>query len=104
MGMIKTKNEIKLIKKSAQISNSCIKVIKESLKENITEKELRKRIGKKIRSQGASLAFQTLVASGERSAMIHPKPYAANKIISGLGYADFGASYKGYKTDVTVPS
>jgi Xaa-Pro aminopeptidase len=23
--------------------------------------------------------------------------------ISGIGYADFGASYKGYKTDITVP-
>ena len=101
--MIKSKNDIKFIKKSANISNSCINIIRDSLKENITEKELRKRVGRKIRSQGASLAFQTLVASGERSAMIHPKPYAANKVISGIGYVDFGASYKDYKTDVTVP-
>jgi len=103
MGMIKTENEIKLIKKSSQISNSCIKIIRDSLKENITEKELRRRVGRKIRSQGASLAFQTLVASGEISAMIHPKPYAANKIIKGVGYVDFGARYRGYRADVTVP-
>ena len=103
MGTIKTENEIKLIKKSAQISNSCINIIRDSLKESITEKELRKRVGRKIRSQGANLAFQTLVASGKRSAMIHPKPYAANKVIGGIGYIDFGACYKGYKTDVTVP-
>ena len=24
-------------------------------------------------------------------------------MISGIGYADFGASYRGYKTDITVP-
>jgi len=103
MGMIKTATEIKLLKKSAKISDSCIEVIKDSLKEEITEKELRRRIGRKIRSQGASLSFQTLVASGKRSAKIHPKPYATNKIIKGLGYVDFGACYKGYKTDITVP-
>jgi Xaa-Pro aminopeptidase len=103
MGMIKTPREIELLKKSAQISDSCIKVIENSLRENVTEEELRRRIGRKIRSQGASLAFQTLVACGKRSAMIHPKPHATDAAISGIGYADFGASYKGYKTDVTVP-
>jgi Xaa-Pro aminopeptidase len=103
MGMIKTPKEIRLLKKSAKISDSCIKIIRESLKEEITEIELRRRIGRNIRRHGASLAFQTLVASGKRSAMMHCKPRAANKIISGLGYADFGASYKGYKTDITVP-
>ena len=103
MGMIKTPKEIKLLKKSAKITDSCISLIKNSLKEEITEIELRRRIGRKIRIQGAGLAFQTLVASGKRSAMIHPKPHATDQIISGLGYVDFGACYKGYKTDITVP-
>jgi Xaa-Pro aminopeptidase len=103
MGMIKTPKEIRLLKKSARITDSCIKIIRDSLKEEITETELRRRIGRNIRKQGAGLAFQTLVASGKRSAMIHCKPRASNKIISGLGYVDFGASYKGYKTDITVP-
>lgn len=103
MAMIKTQREIKLLKKSAKITDSCIKIIKESLKEDITEIEMRRRIYRKIKSQGASLSFQTLVASGKRSAMIHPKPHATNKKINGIGFIDFGASYKGYKTDVTVP-
>jgi Xaa-Pro aminopeptidase len=104
MGMIKTKKEIKLIKKSAKITNSCLPLIKSLLKKDkITEKEIAKAIRKKIYSQGARLSFQTIVACGKRSAKIHPKPRATNKIISGLGYVDFGACYKGYKTDVTVP-
>jgi Xaa-Pro aminopeptidase len=64
---------------------------------------LRRRINRRIRSQHASLSFQTIVACGKRSAKIHPKPRATNKIIKGIGYVDFGACYKGYKSDVTVP-
>jgi len=104
MGIVKTKKEIELLKKSAKITNSCIPLIEKLLKkEKITEKELARRINKNIRSQGARLSFQTIVACGKRSAKIHPKQGSTNKIISGLGYIDFGASYKGYKTDTTVP-
>ncbi|MEM5766295.1 MAG: Xaa-Pro peptidase family protein [Candidatus Aenigmatarchaeota archaeon] len=104
MGIIKTKKEIKLLERSAKISNSCLPLIKTLLKkEKVTEKDIAKAIRRKIYSQGASLAFRTLVACGKRAAKIHPKPAATNKIISGLGYIDFGASFKGYKTDVTVP-
>jgi Xaa-Pro aminopeptidase len=103
MGMIKTSKEINLIKKAAEISNSCLPLIEKSLKENITEKELRRRIGRKIRSQHATLSFQTLVASGKRSSMIHAKPHATDKIIRSIGYIDFGACYRGYRSDLTVP-
>ena len=104
MGMIKTKREIELLKKSAKIANSCLPLIEELLKkENITEKEIALAIRRKIYSQGAKLAFRTIVACGKRAARIHPKPAATNKVISGLGYVDFGASYKGYKSDITVP-
>jgi Xaa-Pro aminopeptidase len=102
--MIKTKREISLLRKSAEISNSCIPIIEKSLKEkNITEREIARRIRRKIYKSGARLSFRTLVASGKRSAMIHAKPTSTDGTISGIGYVDFGASYKGYKTDVTVP-
>ncbi len=103
MNVIKKPYEIKLIEKAAKISNSCLKIIEDSLKEKITEKELRKRIERNIRKQGATLSFRTIVACGKRSSEIHPKPRATNKIIKGLGYVDFGACYKGYRADVTVP-
>jgi Xaa-Pro aminopeptidase len=103
MGMIKTQKELRLLKKSATISNSCIPLIKSSLKENISERELARRIRRRINSQGATLSFQTLVASGKRTAMIHPKPHATDQKINGIGYVDFGACYKGYHSDVTVP-
>jgi Xaa-Pro aminopeptidase len=102
--MIKTKKEISLFKKSAAISNSCIPIIEKALKEeNMTEREIARRVERNIRSQGATLSFRTLVACGDRSAMIHPVPTVTDRKISRIGYVDFGASYKGYKTDVTVP-
>lgn len=104
MGIIKTKREIELLKKSAEITNSCIPIIKESLKEDkITEKEIVKRIRKKLKSQSATFSFTPIVACGKRSVKIHAKPRSTNKIISGIGLVDFGACYKGYKTDTTVP-
>jgi Xaa-Pro aminopeptidase len=102
--MIKTKREIKLLEKSAKISNSCLPIIKQALKEDrITEKEIARKIRKKLKEQNARLAFRIIVASGKRSAKIHPKPKTTNRIIKGMGFVDFGACYKRYRTDVTVP-
>lgn len=101
--MIKTKREIELLRKSAAITDSCIPVIKDALKEKITEKELARRVRNQLKSKGASQAFMTLVASGRRSSQIHPRPYASKRRIKGIGFVDFGANYKGYRTDITVP-
>lgn len=99
---MKKKTKIQFIKISAKISNSCIPLIEKLLqKKNITEKELAKEIEREIISKGAKPAFETIVASEERAYNIHAKP--KNKIIKGLGFIDFGASYKGYKTDLTIP-
>ncbi len=101
---MKTAREIGFFRKAAAISNSCIPIIEKSLREgNVTEREIARRIQKNIHERGGGLSFRTLVASGKRSAMIHAKPAATDRIISGIGYVDFGASYRGYKTDVTVP-
>jgi len=101
--MIKTGKEISYLKKAARVSDSCIPIIKKSLREGVTEKELRRRVEKNIKNQGCRISFGTLVASGRRSTMVHAKPRATNRKIEGVGYIDFGASYKGYKSDVTVP-
>lgn len=100
--IIKTPEEIKLLKRSAKISDSCIKIIERELKRtNITEKQLARAIEKNIRNQHAKLAFPTVVVCGKRAVYIHGKP--TKKRIRGLGYADFGAKYKKYRTDITVP-
>jgi Xaa-Pro aminopeptidase len=102
MGMIKTQKEIKFLRRSAKITDSCISIIEKSLQEGITERKLKIRIENNIRRQGATLAFSTIVASGKRSALMHTFK-ETNSVIKGIGLCDFGASYKGYKTDITVP-
>lgn len=100
--IIKTPKEIRFLKKSAKISDSCINVIKRELRRpNITERQLARAIDNHIRKQGARPAFKTIVVSGRRAVYIHAKPTKAR--IRGLGYTDFGANYKGYRTDITVP-
>src|SRR4030042_3145916 len=104
MGIIKNKRELQIMKKSAEISSSCLPIIKKALKENkITEKESARRRRKNLTVQNATFSFAPIVACGKRSAKIHAKPRNTNKIIAGIGMVDFGACYKGYKTDMTVP-
>ena len=107
---VKFKEEIKLLKKSAKIADSGIKIIEETLTEvskgrKIKERELASRLEEHLKKKGAEgLAFETLVASAQRSSFPHPYPPASNQLIKkGLGYVDFGAVYKGYHSDITVP-
>jgi len=100
--MIKTPKEIALLKKSARITDSCIAVLKHELKRgNATEKQVARAIDRNIRRQHAQLAFPTILCCGRRALAIHGKP--SRKVVRGLGYADFGAKWKGYCTDITVP-
>ena len=103
MAIIKTPEEIRFLKRSCSISNSCIPLIEKSLKEGVTERELARRVRRHMLKQGARLSFQTLVGSGPRSAMVHTSPHVTDQKIGGIGYIDFGAKYKGYHSDVTVP-
>jgi Xaa-Pro aminopeptidase len=100
--MVKTPWEIKVIRKSAKITDSCVAVIEKELrKEDITEKQLTAAVDRNIKRQGADLAFPTIAVSGKRAVFIHGKPTSAR--IRGLGYVDLGAKYRGYCTDITVP-
>jgi len=100
--IIKTKAELALLKRSARITDSCIPALAAALKKDgVTEKQLAATIDRNIRKRGARLAFGTIVASGKHSNVVHAKP--TRRIVRGLGYADFGAMWKGYRTDITVP-
>jgi len=101
--MVKTRAEIACIKRACAISNSCIPIIRKAVKEGATEREIGRRVRENIYRKGGRLSFRTLVASGDRSAMIHCKPTVTDRPVDGIGYVDFGASYRGYKSDVTVP-
>ncbi len=96
--------EIELIQKAIGILANIIKKIPDLLRNGIglSEKEVCLEIEYLIKKEGAErLAFEIIVASGERSAMPHAAP-TGRKIKEGeIVLIDMGAVYEGYHSDVT---
>lgn len=100
--MIKTPEEIRAIKQAATIADQTLEVILPMVHSEMTELELANEIdyrSKKLGSEGP--AFETIVASGSRTAL--PHAHASNKKIQAneLIMIDFGAIYQGYYSDIT---
>ncbi|MEM0473132.1 MAG: Xaa-Pro peptidase family protein [Candidatus Aenigmatarchaeota archaeon] len=102
---IKTKDEIKCIKRACEIANKCIKHLEREFPKFKNEKEIFYEIKSVIEKQkGDGFSFDPIIATGSRSSFIHPYPSFSNKKISkGLGLIDFGVKYKSYCSDVTMP-
>jgi Xaa-Pro aminopeptidase len=83
-------------------SRACEDLCKSTLAER-TEVEVAEELEALFRRHGAdAVAFSTIVASGERSALPHGK--ASKKVISNgeLVIIDFGCTWEGYNSDETV--
>src|SRR5438132_7536800 len=107
---VKFESEIKFLKEATKIANWSVKIIEEVVQEiakgrKVKENEMAKKIEQELMERGSKkIGFETIVSSGERTAFPHPYPSSSNNFISnGIGYADFGAVYQGYFSDVTVP-
>lgn len=102
---IKEPEEIRLIRKACSISNKGLDFLKNNINEGISEKDLALKLENFLIRRGADgLSFPTCLVSSSRSWQIHPFPsFSEGKIKRGLGYVDFGARYKGYCSDVTLP-
>lgn len=104
MREIKSAEEIRKIKFSCEIAEECINEIKENITRKTKENEIVKIIKSVIANyEEASLAFNPIVASGNRLSTIHPFPQYSSKIIRDFCIVDFGIRYEGYCCDVTVP-
>ncbi len=100
--MIKDNFELSLIKKSAEIADSAFSYILNKIAVGKTEREISLDLEYFMLSHGADgLSFDTISASGIRSAMPHGT--ATDKIIENGDFLtlDFGCKYKGYCSDMT---
>lgn len=100
--MIKTEDEILKIKKAIEISDIAFSEVLKEVKEGVSEKELAGYMEYIQRKLGAEdRSFETILASGERSAL--PHGVASDKKIEREGFItfDFGAYYDGYVSDMT---
>lgn len=99
---IKDENEVKIVRKACEIADRGIEHIWNTIKPGMTEIEVANQLDFYMRSLGAtSVSFDTIVASGLRSAM--PHGVASEKIIEKgeLITIDFGCYYDGYVSDET---
>jgi len=101
MREVKDEEEVKLLRKSANILSSAFEEFPAIIKEGLTELEVAKAATDAIYAKGATHVDDMLVQSGPRAADPHGLP-TAKKIREGEGIViDVGANYEGYYSDVT---
>lgn len=100
--IIKTDEEISLIKKAVEIAEKAFEKTLPKIKTGISEKDIAAEIEYNIKKEGADdIAFPTIVASGSRGSL--PHGIASEKLLKKgeLVVIDFGAIYRGYCSDLT---
>lgn len=98
----KDNTEIEIMKEACKITDDVFKEAIKNIKVGMTELQLAALIQYLSLCNGAtSMAFDNIIASGERGAMPHGRPtnraFKENEFIT----IDFGIIYKGYQSDMT---
>lgn len=99
---IKDESEIKKIAEAERIGDEAFSYILTQIREGASEEELALKLEFFMKKQGASaLSFETIVASGARSAMPHGT--ASKKLLKKGDFVtfDFGCVFEGYCSDMT---
>lgn len=99
---VKDEEEIAITQKACAIADQGFDYVLKTIKPGMTEIEVANQLDFYMRSLGASgVSFDTIVASGLRSAM--PHGVASEKVIEqgDLITLDFGCYYQGYVSDMT---
>jgi Xaa-Pro aminopeptidase len=100
--MIKDAGELQIMQEAADLADQTFSHILTKLKPGVSELDIALEIEIFIRKNGGtSTSFDTIVASGERSALPHGR--ASERILKANEFVkmDFGAYYKGYCSDIT---
>lgn len=99
---VKNDYEIDCIAKAQQIAEKSLEQVKPLIKENMTELELCAELEYLMKINGSEKpSFDTIVAFGENSAIAHANPSSRKLKIGDVILIDFGATYKGYHSDMT---
>lgn len=99
---VKSEAEIEIIQKAVEIAEKAYDYILGFIKPGMTEIEVANELDFYMRKHGATgVSFDTIVASGVRSAM--PHGVASEKVIEegDMVTIDFGCYYEGYASDMT---
>jgi len=99
--MKKSTADIACITKACKVTDATFKYILPHLVENVTEKQIVKKINKYLRKNSDGLAFKTITAFGENSAEIHHLPTEKKLKKGDIIVLDFGAKINGLCSDMT---
>lgn len=99
---IKDKEEIAEIRQAARYAEKAFAVLRATLRPNRTEKEVTDDLEHQLRLLGAQgSAFPPIVAAGPRAALPHARPTDARVGEHDLLLVDWGATSRGYRSDLT---
>jgi Xaa-Pro aminopeptidase len=94
--------KIACLKKAAEIVSNIFPDIIGYIRPGRTEKDIASFIFQRIKANGgAGISFRTLVASGKRSAQVHGHASVKKVGIGDQILLDYGAVYKGYRSDIS---
>ena len=96
----KNPQEIKLLKKAADIAGEVWDEVAQKIKLGMTEIEAANLIEKGISKRGCTISFDTLVNAGDKTDSGHGLPTNAKLSAGDLLHVDFGVRYKNYCSDI----
>ena len=100
--LIKDERELESLWQASKIADGAFERLLKEIKAGMTEKELAARLEYYMRSLGSEgVSFDTIVASGHRSALPHGAPTDKVVEVGDFVTFDFGAMYNGYHSDTT---
>lgn len=100
--MVKEESELQIMQEAADLADRAFEHICSYLKPGLSELEVALELEIFMRNNGAaSTSFETIVASGERSALPHGVASSRKLRNNEFVKLDFGAYYQGYCSDIT---
>lgn len=99
---VKSPAEIAAIRRSVELNSRAFEQAAKHVRPGMRETELAAELDYRVRRQGAEgPAFETIVATGARTALPHARPTSARLDRGALLLVDMGALLDGYASDMT---
>ena len=100
--MIKRDDEIARIRRSVLTNSKAFETTVQSIRPGVSESAIAAELEFKMRRLGAEkAAFETIVATGARTALPHAQPSQQKAAVNELLLIDMGACQDGYMSDMT---
>ena len=98
---IKTKDEIRKIKKACKLSDLGFKFILKHIKENVTEQELAAKLEIYLKEKHTDISFKPIIAFGKNSAIPHHLNSKTKLKKGNIVLIDMGVKTQNYCSDMT---